>query len=95
MSDLKLESNIIPAAKPTPKVCGSCKNFIPFRDPKTKRVHPSEQGRCGWEMPKITWPLAYRIKGYGYGRFEDPPIPFAGGVWNYTNAESCACHTQI
>ena len=72
--------------------CGLCKYFEPHRDPETKRVHPSKQGRCGWEMPEITWPLAYRRVGYGYGREQDPPKPYAAGIWKDTDAKSCACY---
>jgi hypothetical protein len=46
-------------------------------------------------MPKITWPLAYRRAGYGYGlnygREQDPPKPYAAGVWKDTDAKTCAC----
>ena len=93
---LILESEKLPERKeitPQPgRMCGSCKYFQPYRDPETKRVHPSKHGFCGWEMPQITWPMSYRRLGYGYAREQDPPKPYPTSIWADTDATSCACY---
>ena len=89
METLELTAEV--AATPAPAVCGNCKFFEPHLGFKTKRVHPSKEGRCGWK-PNIKWALAYRRNGYGWQE-QDPRLN-AVGVWKWTDATTCACFTN-
>ena len=40
------------------KTCKDCIHFRPYRDPDTKRIHPSKKGECGWQHGIEHWPLA-------------------------------------
>ena len=87
---LEQQSVTVPSC-PVLMVCGTCKYFEPYRDSDTHRIHPSRAGRCGWKMPEIKWPLAYRLSGYGTVA-KDPPHPYSAEVWKDTDAKTCACY---
>lgn len=73
------------------KCCGTCALWIPYRDPDTKRIHPTERGQCGWDSGIIwpdEWPNAYYIACYV---FPTPPAhPKAKSMYAHNG---CECPT--
>lgn len=81
-------SKAVGSASDCSAICGNCNHYEPHRDSQTGRIHPSKQGRCGWK-PNIKWAMAYRRNGYGWR--EQDPMVYPVGVWNHTDAKTCAC----
>jgi hypothetical protein len=72
-----------------PRTCGQCALFQPYRDPETKRIRPSEWGRCGWRT-NIKWPVVYENSKFRFP-FELSLHP-VHRVGRFTQAGKCECY---
>ena len=72
------------------KTCGNCRLFIPYVDQYTKRVRPSEPGRCGWTVPwPKDWPIAFFHRRDWSSLDEWPTAPTSGPVSKWRTATEC------
>lgn len=69
----------------TTRTCKDCVHFRPYRDPDTKRIHPSKKGACGWHHGIEHWPMSI------VGTVGHEPWIGRNRVFDTTNASKCKC----
>ena len=60
--------------------CGTCRHYVPERNPDTGRSLPSRNGECAFEVV-VTSPLPYGVSVQVY----------RAAVWSYSGM-GCPCH---
>ena len=67
----------------TDRRCGTCRHYLPARNPDTGRVLPSQAGECRYEVQWPVLPMCYS------STYASPQLPRRSDVWTYSWAERC------